>query len=145
MHFTQSIQSQLYRAPYTHNTHELFQLSVLLCIDVPLLSSLWMESITVEPVAVSLGTSANLWMHLLPFVMIRVIDDVYVNGVSLTHGNSPHQHIKTFASVLDEVLSQHCICPCTKTESLLILQILFGGNEHFCTSNCCHSQPVVHS
>ena len=32
-----------------------------------------------------------------------MIDDVYVDGVSLTHGRSPRQHIWTFANALDEM------------------------------------------
>ena len=31
------------------------------------------------------------------------IDDVYVDGISLTHGVSPREHIWTFAAAVDEV------------------------------------------
>ena len=33
------------------------------------------------------------------------IDSYYVGGVSLTHGQSPRQHIWTFAAALDEIQS----------------------------------------
>jgi len=44
----------------------------------------------------------------------RTIDDVYVDGISLTHGSSPRQHIWTFANALDEVRSQEWVCPMHK-------------------------------
>ena len=45
------------------------------------------------------------------------IDDNYVDGVSLTHGHNPRQHIWTFANALDEVRSDANVCPCTKTDT----------------------------
>ena len=60
------------------------------------------------------------------------IDDIYVDGLSLTHG-SPRQHIWTFVSALDET-SNHlsaCICSNTgSTESALIPP--FVGDDYFC-------------
>ena len=44
----------------------------------------------------------------------RTIDDLYVDGVSITHSRVPRQHIWTLAAALDEV-PQHNrnACPCT--------------------------------
>ncbi|XP_064388651.1 uncharacterized protein LOC135336727 [Halichondria panicea] len=44
------------------------------------------------------------------------IDDVYVDGVSLTYGQSPRQHIWTFAGAHDETQSHRQVCPCTRPE-----------------------------
>ena len=51
----------------------------------------------------------------------RTIDGFYVDGVSLTHGQSPRQHIWTFASALTDsytstrsiVWIYNQVCPCT--------------------------------
>ena len=40
------------------------------------------------------------------------IDDSYVNGISLTHGQSLRQHIWTFAAAVDEERSDPLVCPC---------------------------------
>ena len=45
------------------------------------------------------------------------IDDVYVDGVSLTHGQNPRHHIWTFVAALDETRSDLYTCPCTKTDA----------------------------
>ena len=65
----------------------------------------------------------------------RGIDADYVNGVSLTHGQSPRQHIWTFAGALDET-SAHNLdhkCPCINP-NLNPTPILpsFIGNDYFC-------------
>ena len=61
------------------------------------------------------------------------IDSVYVDGVSLTHGRSPRQHIWTFANAVDETRSQHWVCPCTKTDSLYTGAVPpFVRNDYFC-------------
>ena len=65
----------------------------------------------------------------------RGIDANYVNGVSLTHGQSPRQHIWTFAGSLDEtssVNSDHK-CPCINP-NLNPTPTLpsFIGNDYFC-------------
>jgi hypothetical protein len=46
-----------------------------------------------------------------------VIDDLYVEGVSLTHGSSPRKHIWTFAAALHEDSSHvTSTCQCTRTD-----------------------------
>ncbi len=61
------------------------------------------------------------------------IDDVYVDGVSLTHGQSPRQHIWTFANALDETRSTRYVCPCTRPD-LPYTGVVppFIGQDYFC-------------
>ncbi len=51
-----------------------------------------------------------------PYIHNRAlsIDDVYIDGLSLTHGQSPRQHIWTFANAIDEIRSNSYVCPCTR-------------------------------
>ena len=60
------------------------------------------------------------------------LEDNYVDGVSLTHGE-PRQHVWTFAAGLQEDGSAHSIstCPCT-TNSGTIRPPNFVGNDYFC-------------
>ncbi len=59
------------------------------------------------------------------------IDDVYVDGVSLTHGQSPRQHIWTFTSAIDEVGTNHC--PCTRSDLPYTGAVPpFIGQDYFC-------------
>ena len=43
------------------------------------------------------------------------IDQNYVDGISVTHGQNPRKHIWTFAAALHEISSTHptTLCPCT--------------------------------
>ena len=43
------------------------------------------------------------------------IDELYVEGASLTHGQNPRNHIWTFAAAVGEAYSNYQACPCTKT------------------------------
>ena len=61
----------------------------------------------------------------------RTIDDVYVEGISLTHGQSPRKHIWTFANAVDEVHSNEYVCPCTTTRFRGVVPP-FIGNDYFC-------------
>ena len=62
------------------------------------------------------------------------IDDVYVDGVSLTYGQSPRQHIWTFANALDEVnLGIVYSCSCTRPDlNYTGAAPLFIGQDYFC-------------
>ena len=61
------------------------------------------------------------------------IDDLYVEGVSLTHGQTPRKHIWTFASVVDEVHSNEYVCRCTKTDTPYTGAVPpFIGQDYFC-------------
>ncbi len=61
------------------------------------------------------------------------IDDNYVDGVSLTHGSLPRQHIWTFAGALDETRSNYLVCPCTRPD-LTYSGVVppFVGQDYFC-------------
>ena len=61
------------------------------------------------------------------------IDGVYVDGVSLTHGQNPRKHIWTFANALDEVHSNPSVCPCTKTDTPFTGAVPpFVNGDYFC-------------
>ena len=57
------------------------------------------------------------------------INENYVDGISLTHGN-PRQHIWTFAAAVDEfeIIST---CPCINSTSSLSPPA-FVGEDYFC-------------
>ena len=62
------------------------------------------------------------------------IDQNYVDGISVTHGQSPRKHIWTFVAALHEV-EQHPYnnCPCTNIHSHENIPIPpFVGNDYFC-------------
>ena len=63
----------------------------------------------------------------------RTIDDNYVDGVSLTHGQRPRKHIWTFAAALDETVSNNGRCPCSKTTTYYTGVVPpFIGQDYFC-------------
>ena len=72
-----------------------------------------------------------------PYLVDRAasIDDVYVDGVSLTHGQSPRQHIWTFVNALHEDTSsiKEAVCPCTRPD-LPYAGVVppFIGQDYFC-------------
>ncbi len=60
------------------------------------------------------------------------IDEAYLDGVSLTHGESPRQHIWSFAAALDEVGTYpQSNCPCISGTSATPPPV-FVGNDYFC-------------
>ena len=60
------------------------------------------------------------------------IDSFYVDGVSLTYGQSPRQHIWTFAGAADE-LTDIFGCPCTRSDISYTGKIpSFVGQDYFC-------------
>ena len=61
------------------------------------------------------------------------IEDIYVYGMSLTHGRHPRQHIWTFASAYSEYYSKHYVCPCTRTDQPYTGAVPpFIGEDYFC-------------
>ena len=63
------------------------------------------------------------------------IDSNYVDGVSLTHGHTPRNHIWTFAAALDEYgRSMSTICECSHFQRTAIPSPLFIGQDYFCDS-----------
>ena len=60
------------------------------------------------------------------------IDSEYVDGVSLTHGQSPRQHIWTFAGARDETRTNpQYSCPCIQEDSAFKIPS-FVGQDYFC-------------
>ena len=65
----------------------------------------------------------------------KTIDDNYVDGISLTHGQNSRKHIWTLAAALHEVTStlHDRLCPCTNIHNYLIRPIPpYVGNDYFC-------------
>ena len=62
------------------------------------------------------------------------IDEPYVHGVSLTHGQSPRKHIWTFVGAADELSSSPTYkCPCSNTNISPPPRVPdFVGNDYFC-------------
>ena len=60
------------------------------------------------------------------------IDDQYVDGASLTHGQNPRKHIWTFAAAAYEAYSIVYVCPC-KTDNPYTGRVPpFIGEDYFC-------------
>ena len=74
----------------------------------------------------------------LPYYLNQghTIDDLYVEGVSITHSSHPRQHIWTFAAALDEVPSHNKdACPCVNSLSHVGFTGLipeFISNDYYC-------------
>ena len=67
----------------------------------------------------------------------NTIDSNYVDGISLTHGINPRQHIWTFAAALDRTgnsTSSGSYCPCQNTTHPQPAMIVppFVGEDYFC-------------
>ena len=61
------------------------------------------------------------------------IDDLYVDGVSITHGKNPRKHIWTFTAATDETWADGWTCPCTRTDLRYTGSVpTFIGNDYFC-------------
>ena len=63
------------------------------------------------------------------------IDGSYVDGVSLTHGGTPRNHIWTFVAALDENGSRDrtAVCPCSSNVSSIgTSPPSFVGDDYFC-------------
>ena len=61
------------------------------------------------------------------------IDDLYVEGASLTHGQNPRNHIWTFVAAAGEAYSNNYACPCTKTDTPYTGRVPpFIGEDYFC-------------
>ena len=62
------------------------------------------------------------------------INETYIDGVSLTHGNNgSRQHIWSFVSAGGEVISSHYICACSSSNPWPY-STSFVGDDYFCDS-----------
>ena len=67
----------------------------------------------------------------------HTIDDPYLDGISITHGNNPREHVWSFASAYYELWASASglTCPCTNTNNNDNPNILippFVGDDYFC-------------
>ncbi len=63
----------------------------------------------------------------------QTLEDVYVDGLSLTHGKLPREHIWTFVAAVDETQSDPSVCPCTKTDTPYTGRVPpLTGTDYFC-------------
>ena len=60
------------------------------------------------------------------------IDEAYVDGVSITHGESPRKHIWTFIASLYEAGST---CPCSSPNATHVQLPSFVGNDYYCEAS----------
>ena len=84
----------------------------------------------------------------LPNEASPTIDSNYVDGVSLTHGSNPREHIWTFAAARDEVGQfPNTICQCTNTSrsDLVTPAPSFVGNDYFCDTGSTNSAHLSSS
>ena len=66
------------------------------------------------------------------FEYCLTIDNVFVDGISLTHGQDPRKHISTFAAAAHKLSSSvHAICPCTNRHNNFKIPP-YVGNDYFC-------------
>ncbi len=84
---------------------------------------------------------------------IATIDGIYVDGVSITHGREPRQHIFTLAAGLTESLPdeafRNSMCPCSGDEDLSVVPTslvpTFVGADYYCeTGSRTSFQSVVY-
>ena len=65
----------------------------------------------------------------------RTIDSVYVEGCSLTHGQSPRHHIWSFAATASQLTPDAGNCPCARSSTTFTGTIPpFIGEDYFCDS-----------
>ena len=72
---------------------------------------------------------------------MQTIETHYVDGISLTHGKSPREHIWTFAAEVHKYVSfPNLVCPCTNTRTIVEPEVPpFVGKDYFCDTaneNC---------
>ena len=80
------------------------------------------------------GSTSGFYTLRLP----SVIDNAYIEGVSITHGSTPRKHIWSFATALQSVRGSHGpihVCPCANSDSRMGQYIpSFVGNDYLCDS-----------
>ena len=69
------------------------------------------------------------------------IDSDYVDGVSITYGSNPHQHIWKYAAGLYETRLDSTGCPCNSGNSTSPPP--FVGNDYYCESGSYSSYSYI--
>ena len=62
------------------------------------------------------------------------IDSGYVDGISITYGSNPRQHIWTYAGGYSELSTNSNNCPCNNRSSIASAVPDFVGNDYYCES-----------
>ena len=72
------------------------------------------------------------------------IDGYYVDGISITYGGPPREHIWSLAATVSEILTNsHQLCPCSNTGvSGVVAPPSFVGNDYYCETGIDHSSTV---
>lgn len=70
------------------------------------------------------------------------IDDPYADGVSITHGSNPRQHIWTYIAGQDETTNMNENCPCNNGSSVTTPSYI--GNDYYCESGSPSPIPNYH-
>ena len=82
-------------------------------------------------------------------MQLLTVDSTYIDGVSLTHGQLPRQHIWTFAASLGEVFysNKAYLCPCSIPSITYDVAVPpYVGNDYFCeTGERGQYQLIFHS
>ena len=60
------------------------------------------------------------------------IDSRYVEGISITYGSNPRQHIWTYAGGKEELSTNSNDCPCNNGSNVVVPD--FVGNDYYCES-----------
>ena len=60
------------------------------------------------------------------------IDFTYVEGISITYGSNPRQHIWTYVGGYSELLANSNNCPCNTGNGVVVPD--FVGNDYYCES-----------
>lgn len=68
------------------------------------------------------------------FISYGTINSAYVEGVSITHGTSPHKHIWTYAAGYKDSTTNDGNCPCNSAPSAGSSAPLFVGEDYYCES-----------
>ncbi len=64
------------------------------------------------------------------------IDNIYMDGISFTHGQRPRRHIWTLAAATDV---SNVDCPCNSNSQVTTITPDFVGNDYFCDTGAQNS------
>ena len=70
------------------------------------------------------------------------IDSPYLDGLSLTHGRNPRQHIWSFAAGVADSFTDRSGCPCNAGSTVSVADT-FVGADYFCDTAAASTRPNV--